>query len=143
LWGSDVSEQGFSHTNGLAIVPVEDVTELDGSERAKWEALTEAERNSQLYSFTQIVPEKLITQEIRQKAFDNYQTTDDHGMHITGYATDQNGSKYFKVKNSWDTDNLYKGYFYASEAWFLYKTLTIMVHKDAIPKDIMNKMGKQ
>jgi bleomycin hydrolase len=143
LWGSDVSEQGFSHTNGLAIVPVEDVTELDGSERAKWEALTEAERNSQLYSFTQIVPEKLITQEIRQKAFDNYQTTDDHGMHITGYATDQNGSKYFKVKNSWDTDNLYKGYFYASEAWFLYKTLTIMVHKDAIPKDIMNKIGKQ
>ena len=143
LWGSDVSEQGFSHTNGLAIVPVEDIAELSGSERAKWEALTETERNSQLYSFTQIVPEKVITQEIRQKAFDNYQTTDDHGMHITGYATDQNGTKYFKVKNSWDTDNLYKGYFYASEAWFLYKTLTIVVHKDAVPKDIMKKMGKQ
>jgi bleomycin hydrolase len=140
LWGSDVSEKGFSDKNGVAIVPQDDIAELSDSERLKWEPLTEKERKKQLYSFKEIVPEKTITQEMRQKAFDNYQTTDDHGMHITGYATDQNGHKYFKVKNSWDTDNIYKGYFYASENWFLYKTLSIVVHKDAVPKAILEKL---
>jgi len=67
-------------------------------------------------------------------------TTDDHGIHITGYAADQNGTKYFKVKNSWNTDNIYKGYFYASESWFLYKTLSIVVHKDVVPKEIAQKL---
>ncbi len=142
LWGSDVSEKGFSHKNGLAIIPENNIKEMDGSEREKWEALSEKERKKQLYSFKEIVPEKEITQQMRQQAFDNYQTTDDHGMHITGYATDQNGKKYFKVKNSWDTDNLYKGYFYASEPWFLYKTLTIVVHKNAVPKNIMKKLNR-
>lgn len=142
LWGSDVSEKGFSHDNGLAIVPQDDIEELDGSERAKWEALSADERKKQLYSFQSIVPEKNITQEMRQLAFDNYQTTDDHGMHITGYAKDQNGKKYFKVKNSWNTDgSKYDGYFYASEPWFLYKTLTVMVHKDAVPNEVLKKLG--
>jgi len=142
LWGSDVSEKGFSHKNGVAIIPQDDIKEMADSERAKWEALTEKDRKKQLYSFKEIVSEKKITQEIRQKAFDNYQTTDDHGMHITGYATDQNGNRYFKVKNSWNTDNEYQGYFYASESWFLYKTLSIMIHKDAVPKEIMKKLKK-
>lgn len=141
LWGSDVSEKGFSHKNGLAIVPQDEIAEMADSEQQKWESLSEKERQKQLYSFKEIVPEKEITQEMRQKAFDNYTTTDDHGMHITGYATDQNGQKYFKVKNSWGSDNLYGGYFYASEPWFLYKTLSIMVHKEAIPKDIAKKIG--
>ncbi len=141
LWGSDVSEKGFSNRNGIAIIPQDDVSQLEGTERAKWEALSEKERKKELYGFTEIVPEKTITQEMRQKAFDDYQTTDDHGMHITGYATDQNGTKYFKVKNSWNTDNIYDGYFYASEAWFLYKTLSITVHKDAVPKDIKKKLN--
>lgn len=141
LWGSDVSEKGFSFKNGVAIVPQDDFKEMAGSERAKWESLTEKERKKQLYSFKEIVPEKIITQETRQQGFDNYQTTDDHGMHITGYAVDQNGTKYFKVKNSWDINNIYDGYFYASESWFLYKTLSIMIHKDAVPKDIMKKLN--
>lgn len=141
LWGSDVSEKGFSHKKGVAIVPEDNLSELNGSERAKWEALTEEEQNEQLYSFEEIVTEKTITQEIRQQAFDNYLTTDDHGMHITGYVTDQNGTKYFKVKNSWNDDNLYDGYFYASESWFLYKTLSIMIHKDAVSKEIKKKLG--
>jgi bleomycin hydrolase len=141
LWGSDVSEKGFSNRNGVAIIPQDDVSQLEGTERTKWEALSEKERKKELYSFAEIVPEKKITQEMRQKAFDDYQTTDDHGMHITGYATDQNGTKYFKVKNSWNTDNIYDGYFYASEAWFLYKTLSITVHKNIVPKNIKKKLN--
>ncbi|MBI9069059.1 MAG: aminopeptidase [Salinivirgaceae bacterium] len=141
LWGSDVSEKGFSHKTGVAIVPEDDIKEMLGSEQDKWEKLSEKERNKQLYKFEEIVQEKVITQEIRQEAFDKYQTTDDHGMHITGYATDQNGTKYFKVKNSWNTENPYDGYFYASESWFLYKTLSIMIHKDAIPKGIKKKLN--
>lgn len=141
LWGSDVSEKGFSHKNGVAIVPETEPTEMADNEREKWEKLSDKERKKLLFGFKEIVPEMAITPEIRQQAFDNYQTTDDHGMHITGYATDQNGTKYFKVKNSWNTDNIYKGYFFASENWFLYKTLSIMVHKDAVPKEILKKLN--
>jgi bleomycin hydrolase len=143
LWGSDVSEAGFSHKNGVAIIPQDEIAEMSDNERLKWEKMTEKERKSQLNSFETIVPEKRITQEMRQQAFDNYQTTDDHGMHITGYAIDQNGKKYFKVKNSWDTDNIYNGYFYASESWFLYKTLSIVVHKEAVPKELLKKLNIQ
>lgn len=140
LWGSDVSEKGFSHRNGVAIVPQDEIAEMADNERLKWEKMSEKERKEHLYNFKTIVPEKTITQELRQQAFDSYLTTDDHGMHITGYATDQNGTKYFKVKNSWNTDNIYKGYFYASESWFLYKTLSIVVHKDVVPKEIAQKL---
>ena len=94
-----------------------------------------------MYSFDKPVKEKVITQEMRQKAFDNYKTTDDHGMHITGMVKDQNGTIYYKVKNSWNTNNKYDGYFYASESFVLYKTMNIMVHKDALSKDIKKKLG--
>ena len=141
LWGSDTSEKGFSFKKGIAIVPQDDLAEMSDTERLKWEKMTEKERKQQLYAFNTIVPEKTITQEMRQEAFDDYQTTDDHGLHIVGYAVDQDGNRYFKVKNSWNTDNPYHGYFYASEAYFLYKTLSIMVHKDAVPKEIAKKLG--
>jgi bleomycin hydrolase len=79
---------------------------------------------------------------MRQKAFDNYETTDDHGMVLTGIANDQNGTKYYYVKNSWGTDyNDYGGYFYASEAFIKYKTMSWSVHKDAIPKGLKKKLG--
>ena len=81
-----------------------------------------------------------ITQELRQQAFDNWETTDDHGMVIVGIAKDQNGTKYYKVKNSWTAEGPYKGYFYASEAFVRYKTMNIVVHKDAVPKDIRKKL---
>mgnify|MGYP006296986069 FL=1 len=94
-----------------------------------------------MYSFEKPVPEKQITQEMRQKAFNNWQTTDDHGMHITGIAEDQNGTKYYIVKNSWsDDDHIYDGYFYASESFVRYKTMDIMIHKDALPEDIEEKL---
>ena len=141
LWGSDVSEKGFSFKNGIALVPQDNPADLTGSDRERWEKLSEKERKKQLFAFTEIVPEKPITQEMRQEAFDTYTTTDDHGMHITGYATDQKGNHYFKVKNSWNTDNIFNGYFYASESFFKYKTLSIVIHKDAIPADIRKKLG--
>ncbi|NPA37580.1 MAG: aminopeptidase [Chlorobi bacterium] len=140
-WGADVSEKGFSHRNGIAIVPETDIKEMSGSEREKWEKLTPAERKARAYSFDGPVKEKVITQEMRQKAFDNYKTTDDHGMHITGMVKDQTGKIFYKVKNSWNTNNKYKGYFYASEPFVLYKTMDIMIHKDAIPKEIRKKLG--
>lgn len=138
-WGSDVSEKGFSFRNGVAIVPETDIKAMDGLERAKWETMTAKDREKELYSFDKKVPEKKITQENRQLAFDNYQTTDDHGMQITGIATDQFGTKYYLVKNSWNTNNLYNGYFYASEAFVKYKTTDIMVNRNSIPKEILKK----
>jgi len=86
-------------------------------------------------------PEVKVTQEIRQKSFDNYETTDDHGMVIFGTAKDQNGTKYYLVKNSWGTDSKYKGIWYASESFVAHKTINILVHKNAIPKEILIKLG--
>jgi len=136
-WGADVSEDGFSHTKyGIAVMPL-DEEDFSGMERAKWEDKTAAEKNN----FTAPGKEKTITQELRQAAFDDYQTTDDHGMQIIGRAKDQSGTKYYIVKNSWNTSSKYDGYFYASEAFVKYKTMDFMIHKDALPKDIAKKLG--
>ncbi|MFW5962826.1 MAG: aminopeptidase C [Bacteroidota bacterium] len=141
-WASDVSEKGFSWKNGVAIVPSEDIEDMTGTEQSKWEDLTEEEKEKMMYSFEEPVNEKKITQEMRQEAFNNWKTTDDHGMHITGIAKDQNGTKYYKVKNSWsDKDHIYDGYLYASEAFVRYKTMDIMIHKDALPEEIADKLG--
>jgi bleomycin hydrolase len=140
-WAADVSEKGFSFKNGVAVVPETDIAEMAGSEKERWEAMTKEEQEKTLYSFEEPLKEKKINQQIRQEAFDNQLTTDDHGMHITGMAKDQNGTIYFKVKNSWNTVNIYDGYLYASESYMRYKTLSIMVHKNAIPKEIQKKLG--
>jgi bleomycin hydrolase len=142
VWGADVSEKGFSWKNGVAVVPDKNAPEVAGLEKDKWEKMTDAEREKLLFGFNKPVPEKTITQEMRQKEFDNYLTTDDHGMHITGIAKDQNGTKYYIVKNSWGTDgNPNRGYFYASESYVRLKTMDIMVNKAAIPSDIKKKLG--
>lgn len=138
-WATDVSEKGFSYKNGVAIVPEQDIKEMSDTERSKWEKLSKKEKEAALYSFDK--PEKKITQKMRQVAFDNYQTTDDHGMLIIGTAKDQTGKKYYMVKNSWAESNKYKGYLYASEAFVLYKTTNIMINKNAIPKDIKKKLN--
>lgn len=137
-WGGDVSEKGFSHKKGLAIVPQTDIKEMSDSERSKWES----KEKGDFFNFEEIVPEKTITQEMRQEGFDNWTTTDDHGMHIVGTAKDQNGNLYYKTKNSWNTDNSkYKGFLYMSEAFVEYKTMNIVVHRNAIPKSIRKKLG--
>jgi aminopeptidase C len=141
-WGADVSEKGFNWRKGIAIMPEKDVANMDGSDRARWENLSQGEKDEELYKFDKPGKEKQITQEIRQKAFDNYTTTDDHGMVLTGKATDQNGTPYFIVKNSWGTDsrNPYHGFLYASEPFVAMQTINIVVHKDAIPADIKKKL---
>ena len=139
-WASDVSEKGFAYNRGFAVVPDADITIMSDSEKARWTALTESEKQNELYKLDKPGTEKKITQELRQEAFDNYETTDDHGMQIVGTATDQIGNKYYKVKNSWGTEQVYGGFFYASEPFVLYKTTNMVIHKDAIPKDILKKL---
>ncbi|MCQ2237554.1 MAG: C1 family peptidase, partial [Bacteroidales bacterium] len=138
-WGSDVSEAGFSYNNGVAIVPETNVDNLEGTELSRWQKLSRNDR--QQYGLKSPVKEKVITQEMRQEAFDNYETTDDHGMHIVGMATDQNGTEYYIVKNSWNVGNPYKGYLYVSKAFYAYKTMDIMIHKNAVPSDLKKKLG--
>ena len=88
------------------------------------------------------LPEEIIaTQEMRQDGYDRKTTTDDHGMHVYGLAQDQNGNKYFMVKNSWGDAGKYKGIWYASDAFLRYKTMNVVVHKNALPKDIKKKLG--
>lgn len=140
-WGSDVSEKGFAWKKGIAIVPEKELKDLTETELAKWSKLSTDEKDSKVFHLNNPVPEKKITQEMRQEAFDNYKTTDDHGMHIIGIAKDQNGTKYYIVKNSWGSNNNpCNGYLYASESWVRYKTMDIMLHKDAIPKYILKKL---
>ncbi|MDR1153252.1 MAG: C1 family peptidase [Bacteroidales bacterium] len=142
LWGADVSENGFAYRKGVAVVPVTKTDEMSDSDKARWIGVSDKDRESQIMNLDKPVTERKITQDMRQIAFDNFQTTDDHGMHITGIAKDQNSKIFYKVKNSWGTnDSKYDGYFYCSEAFFLYKTMNIMVHKSAIPKDTANKLG--
>lgn len=137
-WASDVSEVGFSR-DGIAVVPDMDRTDLSGSDMARWTGLSADDKKKEATS--KPAPEKTITQEMRQTAYDNWETTDDHGMQIYGIAKDQTGKEYYMVKNSWGTNNKYKGTWYASKAFVGYKTMNIVVHKDAIPRDIAKKIG--
>ncbi len=126
-WASDVSDKGFKHNKGLAIVPEKD-----------WGDMNKEESEN---VFINPCKQKEITAEMRQTAYNNYSTTDDHLMHIIGKAKDQNGTKYYLVKNSWGKDrNELGGYFYASEAYVKLRTMSIMVHKDAIPTTISEKL---
>ena len=140
-WGADVSHKGFMYKKGVAVIPETDIENLNGLEKGKWEKLTERERNAQIFKEEGPVQEKKITQALRQEKFDSQETTDDHGMHIIGIAHDQNGTKYYIVKNSWDVNSKYKGYFYASEAFVLLQTTDMMVNKNGIPKNIRKKLG--
>ncbi len=137
LWASDVSEKGFAWQKGLAVIPEANTESMDDSELAKWAELTDAQKNEALYKFEQPGREKTITQAMRQEAFDNWETTDDHGMEIVGMAVDQEGNKYFKVKNSWGTDgHVYDGYFYASYPFVEYKTISIVMNRETLPKNL-------
>lgn len=135
-WGADVSEKGFTRS-GMATIPDYEQTITAGSDQEKWVGKSEKKEEQSVNS----AQEKKITQEMRQIAYDNKETTDDHGMHIYGLAKDKDGHPYFIVKNSWGDAGAYKGIWYASDAYVRYKTLNVVVHKDALPKSIKKKLG--
>ena len=139
-WGADVSETGFDR-QGLGVMPDVKAVEEAGSDQARWVGVSAEDKTRELAAMRANAPEMTITQEMRQIAFDNKETTDDHGMHIYGTAVDQRGTKYFMVKNSWGTTGKYEGIWYVSDSYVRYKTLNILVHKDAIPKNIKSKLG--
>ncbi|WP_039866802.1 aminopeptidase C [Pedobacter sp. BAL39] len=126
-WATDVSEKGFSWKNGVAYVPEKDFAEMSADEKKAM--------------FNGPKPEKEITVEMRQASFDNYETTDDHGMQITGIAKDQNGKEYYIVKNSWGATNDYKGYLYVTKNFVKYKTTAFLLNKKGIPSDLRKKLG--
>lgn len=138
-WGTDVSEKGFSRTKGLGIVPEADLEGMQGTEAEKWGKLTQKEKDEALYKFDKPGRERTVTQELRQKGYDNYETTDDHGMQIVGTATDQNGTPYYKVKNSWNTTGPYDGYWYFSRPFVAYKTMTVLVTKTPFRRPFSRK----
>lgn len=143
-WDGDVSEKGFSHGNNVAILPETKIEDMANSERLRWESMSAEDMAKQMYSFDQPVPEVNVTDEKRQATFDSYNTTDDHLMHLYGIAKDQNGTYYYMTKNSWASDsNDFGGNLYMSEAFVKMKTVAIMVHKDAIPKEIAKKLNIQ
>ena len=125
-WGGDVSEPSFSWKNGIAYIPVTPADELTKEQRADL--------------FTGPKPEMTITPELRQEAFDNYTTQDDHGMQITGIAKDQDGTEWYVVKNSWGEANDYEGYLYMSKNYVAYKTTAFMVNKKGIPSAVLKKL---
>ncbi len=127
-WDGDVSDKGFSHKDGVALVPETD-----------WEDMSDEVKDS---VFVKPGKEKKITQEMRQEAFGNFTVTDDHLMHLTGMAKDKNGTLYFLTKNSGGPEsNDFGGYLYMSEAFVRLHTIAFLVHKDALPKDIKEKIG--
>lgn len=139
-WGGDVSEDGFTR-NGLAIAYDTKGQSLTGSDQARWLKLTPAQKRNEIDSLGVSAPEIIPTQELRQEGFDNWELTDDHGMHIYGKAKDQNGREYYMVKNSWGETGKYKGIWYMSKNFIALKTMDFLVNKNAIPKDIRKKLG--
>ena len=136
-WGADVSESYFSR-DGVARVPatLKD-NDITGSDAARWTG-SNAQNGAAIKTSNN---EKTITQELRQLGYDNWETTDDHGMVIYGIAKDPKGHEYFMVKNSWGDYGKYHGMFYASKAYVAYKTMNILIHKSAIPAHIAKKLG--
>ena len=140
-WGADVSEEGFSRRTGknrcVATVPDTKATAGVGSDQSRWTG----EKAGAKISQADAAGEKVITQEMRQEGYDNWTTTDDHGMQIYGIAKDQTGKEYFMMKNSWGEYGPYKGFWYVSKPYVAYKTMNILIHKSAIPAAIAKKLG--
>ena len=141
MWGGDVTEDGFTR-KGLGIAyDVKKARSMAGTDADRWFKLSSSEKKNKLGALGINAPEIVPTQEMRQEAFDNWETTDDHGMHIYGIAKDQNGKEYYMVKNSWGTYGDYNGTWYMTKAFVAYKTMDLIVNKNAVTKDIRKKIG--
>ena len=140
-WAQDVSTKGFTR-KGIGIVPQDDIDVLRAAHPERYEGKTDKEIKDGLYAMTELVVEKEVTPEMHQKAYDNWDVTDDHSMLIVGIAQDQNGAKYYKVKNSWGTHDMdYEGYWYCSESYVRLHTIFFTLNKEALKKDIRKKLG--
>ena len=138
-WGADVSEKGFSFSNGLAINPKDKATiEVSGQDNKNF---SDAGAEKISNAFKEPVEEVAVTAELRQEGYDDKTTTDDHGMHIVGMYKDQNDTKYFLVKNSWGTGNYPEGYLYVSESYFKWKTINVYLHKDGLSDKMKKKLN--
>ncbi len=142
-WDGDVSEKGFSHSKGVAIIPdVENTENYSAADKKRLGMMNEEARAAEAFKFTSPFPEMNVTQDVREKGYEDKSTTDDHSMHVTGLAKDQNGKKYYITKNSWGTDsNKSGGYLNMSENYVRAKTILILVNKNAIPSEIKAKLG--
>ena len=140
-WGGDVSEPGFTRQGLAYAVDAKAAQSLAGSDMARWLKLTAEKRRSLIDSLGCTVPEVVPTQEMRQERFDNWELTDDHGMHIYGIAKDQNGKEYYMVKNSWGETGDYKGTWYMTKAFIAANTMDFLINKNAIPAEIRKKLG--
>ncbi len=140
-WAQDVSDKGFSRKDGVAIVPEDDVNKIRESNPKKFKKMTDEEILEKQYSFEYVMPEKEITAEIHQQAYDDWSTGDDHSMLIVGIAHDQNGTKYYKVKNSWGETGPYKGYWYCSEQFVKLHTVFFTVNKEAFSDEMKDKLN--
>jgi bleomycin hydrolase len=140
-WATDITEDGFNFEEGIAIAPTIAYVHKNEKNAGRWDNKTASEKRKLIFENGNSIEELNVTQEIRQVAFNNYSTTDDHGMHILGLGNDRDGEPYYYVKNSWGSGNPYNGYMYVSKAYFRFKTISIMLHKDAIPSEIARKLN--
>ncbi|MCI7310227.1 MAG: C1 family peptidase [Prevotella sp.] len=140
-WGGDVTEDGFTRKGLGILVDAKKVRSMAGTDADRWFKLSASEKKEKYDALGINAPEIVPTQEMRQEAFDNWETTDDHGMHIYGIAKDQNGKEYYMVKNSWGTYGDYKGTWYMTKNYVALKTMDYMINKNAVPQDILDKLG--
>ena len=142
-WDGDVSEKGFAFKKGAAINPeINDLSRFEPADTARFSSMKTNERLDEILKFEKPYPEVAVTPEVRQKGFESFVTTDDHLMHLTGIAKDQNGTKYYVTKNSWGTErNDAKGYLNMSDSFVRAKTIYVMMHKDALPKSLKARLG--
>ena len=140
-WGGDVSDDGFTRDGLAVLADIKKIQDDDNSDMAHWLKLTSSEKKDKLHQLGVSIPELTPSQEKRQEEYDNWELTDDHGMHIYGKAADQNGREYYMVKNSWGKVSKYDGIWYMSKNYIIAKLMDFMINKNAIPKDIRKKLG--
>ena len=140
-WGGDVSEDGFTRQGLAYAIDTKKTESLQGSDMARWLKMSTEKKRNLIDSLGCTVPEIVPTQKMRQERFDNWELTDDHGMLIFGVAKDQNGKKYYMVKNSWGETGEYKGVWYMTKSFIAANTMDFLINKNAIPKAILKKLG--
>lgn len=139
-WAQDVSDKGFSRDAGVGVVLENDIEKIRQSDPKKYKKMSDDDIRASLYKFETVMPEKEVTEDMHQEAYENGQTTDDHSMLIVGIAHDQNGNKYYKVKNSWSANYGYEGYWYCSEPYVRLHTMFFTLNKEGLTSEIKTKL---